>query len=314
MDGLVYVFPGQGSQKVGMGRALCAQSEPARDIFARADEILGASLSQVCWEGPADVLTDTVNAQPAILTTSLAMLAWARAAGAPAPGAMAGHSLGHFSALAAAGALDLDDAVRLVRARGEAMKAAGLANPGGMAAVMKLDMEKLAQVCQQAAGETGHYVGIANDNAPDQVVITGAADAVERASQLAKEAGAKRVVPLAVSIATHSPLMQSAVDLLRRQLDATTLRVPQATIISNVTAAPLQTVDEIRADLLQQLTQPVKWTASISGLATAGARVFVEIGPGAVLTGLIKRIAPAAESWSLDEPDGLTKLLALAGA
>jgi [acyl-carrier-protein] S-malonyltransferase len=312
MKGLVYVFPGQGSQKVGMGRALCAQSEPARGLFAQADAILGAQFSQVCWEGPAEGLTDTVNAQPAILTTSLALLAEARAAGAPAPEAFAGHSLGHFSALAAAGALDFADALRLVRVRGEAMKAAGQANPGSMAAVMKLEAEKLALVCQQAASETGRYVGIANDNAPDQVVITGAAEAVERASQLAKEAGAKRVVPLAVSIAAHSPLMQSAVEVLRRQLDATSLRAPQATVISNVTAAPLRTPQEMQADILNQLTRPVKWTASIHALVAAGARTFVEIGPGSVLTGLIKRIAPAAEAWSLDEGDGLAKLLALA--
>jgi len=313
MDGLIYVFPGQGAQKVGMGREICAQSQAASSIFDEADRVLGMPLRQICFDGPADLLTDTVNAQPAILATSLAMLAWAKTAGAPEPAALAGHSLGHFSALVAAGALDVADALSLVRVRGQAMKAAGDVHKGSMAAVIRLDAARLAEVCQQATRETGHYVGIANDNAPDQIVIAGALDALERAGQLAKEAGAKRVMSLAVSGAFHTPLMGSAVETMRRHLENIQVHAPSKPVFSNVTAAPLQTPAQIKEDILLQLTHPVRWVELVHALAQSGGATFVEIGPGAVLTGLVKRILPAATAWSLDEADGLSRLAALAG-
>jgi len=312
MNGLVYVFPGQGSQRVGMGRAMSAQFEPARVLFQAADDLLGFEISRLCFEGPADVLTDTVNAQPAILVTSLAMLAAARAAGAPEPACVAGHSLGHFSALVAAGALEFAAAVRMVRLRGELMKAAAQSHRGGMAAVIRLDAARLADICAQAARETGQYVGVANDNAPDQIVISGEVDALERASALAKEAGARRVVPLAVSVAAHTPLLAGAAEAMARHLRDVPVKAPKIPVISNVTAAPLGTGEEIKADIVRQLTSPVRWTGSVQAMAGRGGATFVEIGPGSVLAGLIKRILPAAEAWSLDELEGLAKLLGLA--
>ncbi|MGC8826468.1 MAG: ACP S-malonyltransferase, partial [Anaerolineae bacterium] len=215
MCSLAYIFPGQGSQRVGMGRALYESSPAVRALFQRADALLDFPLEQLCFEGPEEALTETRHAQPALLVTALAFWEWARAQGAPAPAFLAGHSLGHFSALAAAGALDFEDALRLVRARAEAMQDAAARHAGGMAAVIRLARPALEQVCQQASAETGAYVGIANDNSPEQLVISGERRALERAMELAKEAGARRVVPLAVSGAFHSPLMESAAEAFR---------------------------------------------------------------------------------------------------
>jgi len=314
MGGLVYLFPGQGSQKVGMGRDLFAQSLEARAVFEQADRTLGTALSKLCFEGPADELTDTVNAQPAILVTSIAMLRMAQAAGAPQADWVAGHSLGHFSALVAAGSLELPSALHLVRERGRAMNLAGQQRPGRMAAIIKLDAGQLDAVCRRVSAETGQYVGIANDNAPDQIVIAGETDALEKACQLAKDAGAKRVVPLAVSVASHSPLLAGAAETMKEVLRDIEVRRPAVPLISNVTAQPLDDPQEIKADIIQQLTSPVKWTASIETIVRQGGATFVEVGPGSVLTGLVKRIVPSAEAWSLEDPDGLSKLLALAGS
>jgi [acyl-carrier-protein] S-malonyltransferase len=293
-----------------MGRALCDDSPTARTLFDSADRILGQPLSRLCFEGPADELTDTINAQPAILTASIAMLRTAYAAGAPRPDWVAGHSLGHFAALVAAAALSFEDALRLVRMRGEVTKAVAERTHGGMAAVLKLDTAVLEALCRQASAETGRYVGIANDNAPGQIVITGEMPALERAIELCKTAGAKRVVPLAVTGAFHSPIMTSAAQALERGMRDIPIQSPTVPIISNVTARPLTVPTEIRADILQQLTHPVRWTSSIETIAAEGGNTFVEIGPGEVLTGLIKRIVPEAQAWSLDTPDGISRLTA----
>jgi [acyl-carrier-protein] S-malonyltransferase len=309
MTGIAYVFPGQGSQQVGMGQNLYASSTPARAIFDRADEILQIPLSRLCFEGPADELTDTINAQPAILTTSIAMLEAARAAGAPPPDWVAGHSLGHFSALVAAGALDFEAALRLVRARGVAMQRAGAQQRGGMAAVIRLDAGPLDALCAQVRAQTGEYVGIANDNSPGQVVITGQQNALELAMQRAREAGARRVVALPVSVASHSPLMADAARAIEALLEQVNVQEPHTPVLSNVTSRPVGDTPDIRRDIVQQLTGPVRWTETIQNLASMGAQTFVEIGPGNVLTGLVKRILSDPLAWSLSDADGMSQLV-----
>lgn len=311
MSALAYIFPGQGSQRVGMGRALYDSSPAARSLFQRAEALLDFPLLQLCFEGPEEALTETRHAQPALLVTSLAFWEWARSQGAPAPAYLAGHSLGHFSALVAAGALDFEDALQLVRARAEAMQRAAVQQAGGMAAVIRLARPELEEVCQRASAETGAYVGIANDNSPEQLVISGERRALERAMELAKEAGARRVVPLAVSGAFHSPLMQSAAEEFCAAAEGVSIRPPAVPVISNVTARPLLDAEEIRADMVRQLTSSVRWTESVRFMAEAGVQYFVETGPGSVLAGLVARTAPEAQSWSLDSPEGLSRLLAL---
>jgi len=309
MAGLAYIFPGQGSQKVGMGQVLYEESADARAIFDRADDILQMPLSALCFEGPADELTDTVNAQPAILTTSIAMLVAARAGGAPAPDWVAGHSLGHFSALVAAGALDFEAALRLVRARGVAMKEAGAERPGGMAAIIRLDAAALEEICAGVRAETGEYVGIANDNSPGQVVITGERQALELAMGRAKEAGARRAIALPVTVASHSPLMAGAAQIIETLLKEIDVRAPETPVISNVTAGRLEDAAEITCDIVAQLTSPVQWTATTRNLAEWGAETFVEVGPGNVLAGLVKRTLSSPTVWSLSDADGMNRLI-----
>lgn len=304
-----YIFPGQGSQAVGMGRALAEAFPAARDTFAEADAILGFPLSGLCFDGPAEQLTDTINAQPAILTTSIAAWrAWRVAQPELSPPCcVAGHSLGEYSALVAAGALDFADAVRLTRARGELMAEAGRLRPGSMAAVLKLDDDRVAALCAQAATESGDIVQVANYNAPGQVVISGGPAGVAAATALLKAAGG-RVLPLAVSIAAHSALMASAAHEFARRVAATPLRTPAIPIIGNIQAQPLPTADEIRTELVAQLTQSVRWTASIQYMAAAGAAQFIEFGPGEVLTGLVKRILPGALTANVRAPQDLELL------
>lgn len=305
-DSTAYVFPGQGSQSVGMGQALAEAFPVARETFATADAILGFPLSELCFTGPADRLTETSNAQPAILTASIA--AW-RALHAvypdlAAPCCVAGHSLGEYSALVAAGALDFADAVRLTRTRGELMAAAGAERPGSMAAILKLEDDQVATFCQQAAAQSGDVVQVANYNAPGQVVISGGPAGVAAALELARAAGG-RPRSLAVSIAAHSALMASAVARFARAVADTPLRAPQVPVIGNIHARPLTSPDAIREELVAQLTAAVQWTASVRYMAGLGARRFVEIGPGDVLTGLIKRILPEPETANIRAPEDI---------
>lgn len=267
------------------------QAEPAsRAVFDQADEQLGFRLSGLCFAGPEDDLTDTVNQQPALLVTSIATWRAMEASGWPQAAYMAGHSLGEFSALVAAGSITFSDGLNLVRRRGELMKAAGEREPGAMAAVLALATDEVAGICQQAQSITGRPVQVANDNCPGQVVISGDRQALAEAVRLAEAAGARKVVPLPISIAAHSPLMATAATDFAAVVDATPIRPPQVPIIGNVLAQPLTTPEAIRAELKAQLTSPVRWTDSMNYLGQVGVETVFEVGPGDVLLGLMKRI------------------------
>lgn len=309
MESIAFLFPGQGSQHVGMGHALYLAERAAREVFAQADDILGFPLSRLCFEGPIETLTDTVNAQPAILTTSIAILRILEQRADWRPSFMAGHSLGEFTALVGAGALSFPDAVRLVRERGRLMKAAGDSQPGGMAAVLGLEAAALAQICRRAQTETGQEVQVANDNCPGQIVISGAQAALTRASALAAEAGAKRTVPLQVTIASHSPLMTNAAAEFERVVAQVAIRPPAVPVIGNTTALPLPDVAAIRTELVSQLTQSVRWTETVCYLRAQAVDTLVEIGPGNVLTNLAKRIDRSARRFSLQGPEEIGELV-----
>ncbi|HUG40978.1 MAG TPA: ACP S-malonyltransferase [Longimicrobiales bacterium] len=296
------LFPGQGSQFVGMGQDLAARFPAAARIFERADEALGVPLSRLMWEGPEDDLTATHNAQPAILTHSVAVLDVVRER-IPDVALAAGHSLGEFSAYVAASALTFEDAVRAVRRRGELMFRSGQERPGAMAAVLGLDDEPLERVCREASRATGGECVPANFNAPGQIVISGDEPAVRAAMELAREAGAKRAVPLNVSGAFHSPLMAVAEEGLRAHLEAVELDPPAFPVVSNVTAKPVSDPVEARSLLVRQLTSPVRWTASMRTMRDAGIDWFLELGPGNVLGGLMKRIDREAGVTSLGTAD-----------
>lgn len=290
-----FLFPGQGSQFVGMGRDLYDREPVARALFDEADERLGFALSRLCFDGPDEALTDTAVQQPALFTTSLAAWAVLQQRGEADPTCVAGHSLGEFSALAAAGAMSFADGLALVRRRGELMKLAGERSPGGMAAVLGLDAGPVAALCARAAAETGQYVGVANDNCPGQIVISGHEDALPRAIDLITNAGARKVVRLPISIAAHTPLMAAVADEFAAAIDATPFCPTHALVIANVTARPITTPDEIRAELKAQLTSPVRWTESVNYLSEQGIDTYLEAGPGDVLLGLVKRIDRGAQ-------------------
>ncbi len=289
---IAYLFPGQGSHSVGMGQAACESSAAARDIFAQADDILGFSIQDLCFNGPEDQLTDTVNQQPALYVTSLAVLKAMEEAGDAYPGAdfMAGHSLGELSALVAANAITFEDGLRLVRKRGELMKAAGEKSPGGMAAVLGLDTAQVTEACEKAQSETGKQVQLANDNCPGQIVVSGNPEAVARTGEIMQEMGARKVVPLTITIAAHSPLMASASAEFSASLEDVTISTPSVPVIGNTTAAPLTTPDEIRSELNAQLTGSVRWTESMQYLVGQGITELYEVGSGDVLQKLMKRI------------------------
>ena len=286
-----FVFPGQGSQVVGMTKDLADAYPVVRETLQEADNILGIALSDLMFDGPEADLNDTLNTQPALYVSGIATL---RALQAELPEAdaafMAGHSLGEFTALAAAGVFSFADGLRLVRERGRLMKAAGQAQPGAMAAILGLDASVVRDLCAQASAETGALVVLANDNCPGQVVISGEEAALDRAAELAKAAGARRALRLAVSIASHSPLMQPATEAFAQALDAVDMQPPNATVIANTTVQPLDSVAEVRQELRGQLVNSVLWTDSVRALTGAGVELFVELGPKDVLTGLLKRI------------------------
>jgi [acyl-carrier-protein] S-malonyltransferase len=304
------IFPGQGSQLVGMGKALAEQYPAARRVFEEADAVLGFSLSGLCWNGPEAELGETLNTQPALLAHSIA--AWRVFTGERgefSPVCMAGHSMGEFSALVAAGALGFADGVRLVRERGRLMTEAGKRRPGGMAAILNLDRASLSEACEQAARETGGIVGLANDNCPGQIVISGEVPALQRAIALAQERGAKRAIRLNVSIGSHSPLMAEAALEFTRAVDAVAIADPKVPLIGNTAAGILRTAEAIRADVNAQLTSPVRWVDSVQAMAGMGARVFVEFGPKDVLSCLIKRIGPQAEAFAAGTPEEIRAAL-----
>lgn len=285
-----WVFPGQGSQEPGMGRDLYEGHPAARAVFDRADAALGRGLSRLCFEGTAEELGRTSNSQPAIYTMSIACMEAARAAGVVGGEAayVAGHSLGEYSALAAAGALDFEAGVRLVEERGRLTQAAADATQGGMAAVMGLDEGAVAAVCGDAGAE------LCNINSPGQIVIGGAKDAVAKACALALERGAKRAIPLDVNGAFHTSLMQPAVAAFSDAVAGVGLRAPAMAIVTNDTASATSDAETIARELVFQLTHPVRWVQCVETLSDAGVTTFIEFGPGKVLTGLIKRIAPGA--------------------
>ncbi|MFD2371249.1 ACP S-malonyltransferase [Brevibacillus sp. GCM10020057] len=310
MGKVAFVFPGQGSQFVGMGQTLSEQSEAARNVFEQADEALGFSLSALCFQGPEEELRLTANTQPAILTASVAVLAALREKRPDfQPDFVAGHSLGEYSALVAAGALDFADAVKTVRARGQFMEEAVPAGQGAMSAVLNLDRTVLQTVCEEVTA-SGHPVQLANLNCPGQIVISGSAEGVKLAGEKAKAAGAKRVLPLNVSGPFHSSLMQPAADKLHAVLAGVTVRDASIPVVANVTARPVSAAQPIVDSLVQQVSAPVLWEDSVQWMVEQGVTTFVEIGPGKVLAGLVKKIAPADTTIiSVQDMESLTELL-----
>jgi len=286
-----------------MGRALYEREPAARAVFDQADEALGFPLSELCFYGPQEALTDTVNQQPALYVTSLAAWAVLREKGWPGASYVAGHSLGEFSALAAVGSLDFGDGLALVRRRGELMQAAGKASPGEMAAILALDIAEVGRLCAEARDVTGRPVQVANDNCPGQVVISGDRETVKQAVALAKEAGARKVITLPITIAAHSPLMEPAVEAFTQAIRETPFSEPAVPVIGNTTARPLADPDAIQAELAAQLTGSVRWTESMRYLRDQGMETFIEVGPGDVLTGLMKRIDRRAtrKAFKLEE-------------
>ena len=305
MTTFAFVFPGQGSQLVGMGRALASGSPAAAAVFAAADAALGEPISNLAWEGPEDRLNLTENAQPALLATSIAYLealrerAAAAGTAVPAPSFVAGHSMGQYSAMVAAGSLGLADGVRLVRERGLRMQASGAGRGGAMAAVLGLDDAAIPELVRQASA---HGVfAVANRNSPGQVVVSGERTAIDAAAEVAKALGARRAIVLPVSVAAHSPLMAEAALAMRAVLAGVAFRAPSAPLLANADARPITTAEGARAELVEHLTAGVDWVRAVESMAAAGVTTFVEVGPGRVLTGLIRRIAPDASTVALED-------------
>ncbi|MEA2549567.1 MAG: [acyl-carrier-protein] S-malonyltransferase [Chloroflexota bacterium] len=309
MTSIAYVFPGQGSQAVGIGRELADVSTAAAAVFAAADNALGEPISRLAWEGPEDELNRTENAQPALLAASIAYLAALRerhgaegdqpSGPAQEPRFMAGHSMGQYSALVAAGVVSLEDGVRLVRERGVRMQQSGAGRDGAMAAVIGLDEAAIPKLVRLASAYG--VFGVANRNSPGQVVVSGERAAVDAAVEIAKSLGAKRIIVLPVSVAAHSPLMAEAAVAMREVLRDVAFADPTVPLVANADAHLLETGEACRAELVDHLTSGVDWIRAVETMATAGIDTFIEVGPGKVLTNLIKRIAPDATALALDE-------------
>lgn len=304
---VAYVFPGQGSQVVGMGQALAAAEPSAAAVFRAAEAALGEPLSELAWNGPEETLNRTEHAQPALLATSMAYLAVLReratgagSAEALAPAFLAGHSMGQYSAMVAGGVLALDDGIRLVRERGRLMQASGEGRDGAMAAILGLDDAALPELAERARANGAFAV--ANRNAPGQVVVSGERAAVDAAAEIAKELGAKRALPLPVSVAAHSPLMTEAAEGMRSVLAGVAFHDPEVPLLANADARPLESAEACRAELVEHLTTGVDWVRVIETMQRAGVDTFIEVGPGKVLTNLIKRIAPDVRAFALDDP------------
>jgi [acyl-carrier-protein] S-malonyltransferase len=301
MSPTAFLFPGQGSQYVGMGQDLYEAHPEAKAIFDQADEVLGFALSDLCFNGPEETLNDTINTQPAIFVTSVALLRVLESDRLRASGFVGGHSLGEYSALVAAGAMDFAAGLQLVRERGRLMKEAGERSPGGMAAILGLEAGAVNKVCRQAGEETGGIIQVANYNSPGQIVISGDFRTRDAAIELAKAEGAKRVVPLAVSIAAHSPLMECITEEFRQAVEATEFWRPTVPVVANVSAAPLESIKAIQEELVQQLTSPVRWIESVWYMIGQGATEFVEIGPKDVLTKLMRRIDKSVRAMTVGD-------------
>jgi [acyl-carrier-protein] S-malonyltransferase len=293
---VAYVFPGQGSQFIGMGLDLQVHYASARQIYEEVDDTLGFSLSRLCFEGPEEELTQTINVQAAVLTTSMACLKAAQEITGntlPLPTFVAGHSLGEYTSLIVAGVLSLQDAVRLVRERGRLMHEAGQRKPGGMLAVIGLDLEIAEDICLSVG------TVVSNINSPGQIVVSGPKENLEKARRLAQLKGARRVIPLKVSGAFHSPLMDPAIEGLRNAISGFTFNEAKTPLITNVTAQPITSVEAIKEELISQIIHCVRWQQSVETMITRGVTTFFEIGPGDVLTGLIKRISPGARTFNI---------------
>ena len=303
-----FLFPGQGSQAVGMGKGFYTTSAGAKAVFEEANEALGFDLTRLMFEGPEADLALTANTQPAVLTASVAAAAACAERGLE-PGFAAGHSLGEYSALVVARALRFADAVRIVRKRGELMQHAVPVGTGAMAAIMGLDLAQVEEVCAEAAED--EVVGVANVNSPQQIVVAGHRAAVERAVALASTRGGKKSVLLAVSAPFHCALMAPAAEKLARELDGIAVADPAIPVVRNVDAGVTRTAAEVKPFLLKQVASPVRWTDCVGRLAAEGASVFVEVGPGRTLTGLLKRSVEGVRGLSVEDPTGLEKALAV---
>lgn len=310
MNKIAFIFPGQGSQEIGMGQALVEAYPAARQIVTQADDILGFPLSELCFNGPEVELNDTINTQIAIFVTSIATWEAMKAAGYTVkPAYLAGHSLGEYTAYVVANVLSFEAAARLVRERGRLMKKAGELNPGGMAAIIKLPDETVSDICQQAMSEGHGPVQVANYNAPEQVVVSGDEAAVERCMTLAKEAGARKVVKLPVSVAPHSALMGVIADEFQQLINDTSLNLPEIPIVANITARPLESLADIRTEMAQQLTASVRWTDSVRYMLQQDVTEFVEIGPKKVLSSLVRRVEKRVQVQTVQTPADVANLL-----